>query len=366
MRKRIQISTIIITTAAMLCGCGEAASDTRMQVPRQIYQKAEYVTTTVHKGDMEPTFTLKLKAQLANQERYSIDLTDAEVEEVYVTTGERVEKGQLLVSFKSDQTRKEVEQYGADLEEKKLLLEHCIRKSMYDLQQREYLTKERKEYPLYQQQEDEITKRKDAEDTMHKAEDYRMTIAQLEEDVKLASMYLEEANARLERCQIRAVEDGVISYVSKGLMSGYVDPGSLLITEMCGQNTYEAYTDEDYDFEINQKFPAEADNMTYDMVVSEIQEEGNGNRTIIFRPDSELLSPPESSSLEMMIKKASLKDVIFVEREAVNHKDGMDFVYTVTPDGFLDAVVVDMGETVENMVVIKSGLSGDEKVAILK
>lgn len=366
MVKRFQIPiTATVLSAVLLSGCNQAALAERMEVPRQSYQKAEYVTTTVQKGDMEPIVTLKLKAQLANQEKYSVNLTDAEVEEVYVSTGEHVTKGQLLVSFKSEKTRKEIEQYSADLEEKQLLLDHCTRKSLYDLQQRDYYKEEKKEYPLYQQQEDEITANREAEDNLHKLEDYTLTIAQLNEDVKLASMYLEEAKARLENCQIRATEDGVISFVSKTLLSGYAEPGANLITEMCGENTYEAYTDDSYDFKVGQKFTAVDGTGEYEMVVSEIQEEGDG-RNLIFRPDEELLTPPESSSLEMEIKKASLNDVIYVEREAVNHKDGMDFVYIVTDDGFLDAVVVDAGEIIDNMVVIESGLNGDEKVAILK
>lgn len=361
------IGLLLCAAVVIMSGCGEEAHIEKVEIPRKIYQKPEYLTTMVNKGDMKPELTLKLKAQIADQIKYSVDITDAEVDEVYVATGDHVVAGQLLCSFKSEKTKKEVEAYSAELEEKKLMLEHFERMSLFDLQPREYTEKERKEYPLYQQQEDEINKNRDKENKRRKAVDYDLTLSQLQSDVNLAATYLEEAKARMERCQIRAEEDGIISFISTGLMSGYVDPGSMVMTEVIGESTYVGYTVDEYDFKIGDMYEAEDESTTYKMIVSEVAEESSGTRKIVFSPDTTLLDPPDSDSLVMTIHKNQLKDVVYVDSAAINkNKDGETLVYIVSEDGFLDARMVEVGETVDDVVVIKKGLDGNEKVAIIK
>ena len=357
---------IACVCALFFTGCSDYQEVSEIKVPRKIYQKLDYVTATVQRGDMNPEVVLKLKAQIANQISYSVDLVDAEVEEVYVTTGERVEKGQLLVSFKSEKTKKEIEQYSAELEENQLMLEHFQRMSLYDLQTREYYEKEKKEYPLYQEQEDNINKEREIDNKRRKAVDYELTIEQLQADADLAAMYLEEAKARLENCQIRAEEDGVISFISQGLLSGYVEPGTNVLNEITGESSFVAYTTDKYDFAVGDTYEAEDETTTYKLTVAEVTEESSGTRTIVFVPDATLLDPPDSDSLIMTIQKKQLKDVVYVDSKAIKKNEEMSFVYLVSSDGFLDVREVEPGEVVDDVTVIKSGLEGNEKVAIVK
>ena len=355
-----------LALSALLSACGKESTYALIPLERTIYQRSSYQTTQVKKGDMEPTIHLKLKARLADQVKYSVDLTDAEVKEVLISAGEHVKKGQLMVSFESEKTKKSIDAYSAEVEEKQLLLDHYTRMSLYDLQQRDYIVKEKKEYPLYQQQEDEIKDDRDKEDTMRKYIDYDLTIKQLEQDVKVASLFLQEERARLENCQLKAQEDGVITYISKNLLSGYVEPGALLITETCGENTYEAFTDDDFDFRIGDTYTAEKSGLLYEMQIIAVEEEENGGRAIVFAPDETLLNPPEGDSLDMSISKEKLKNVVYVEKDAVHSGDNGKFVFVVSKEGFLDPVFVQTGEEVDDQVVIKSGLTGGEEVAIIK
>ncbi len=357
---------ITILFSLLLSGCEKKQSYELLPLQRTVYQKAEYQSAEVQRGDVEPTVHLKLKARLADQIQYSIDITDAEVEEVYVTAGERVEKGQLMVSFESEKTKKAIDEYSAELEEKQLLLDHYTRLSLYDLQPRDYIKKEKKEYPLYQQQEDEIIEARDKEDKMRKYVDYSLTLEQLQEDVKVAGLFLAEEREKLEKCQLKAEEDGVITYISKSLLSGYVEPGIMLLTETCGENTYEAYTEDTFEYKVGSVYPAEKAGLTYDMEIISVEEGENGFRIITFAPDATLLNPPEGDTLDMTIQKEKLKDVVYVDKGAVHSKDGESFVYLITPEGFLDPVFVQTGEEIEDVIVIKSGLSGGEKVAIIQ
>ena len=102
------------------------------------------------------------------------------------------------------------------------------------------------------------------------------------------------------------------------------------------------------------------------MEIISVEEAENGIRIIVFAPDATLLNPPEGDMLDMTIRKEKLKDVVYVEKGAVHSKDGEEFVYLISPEGFLDPVYVQTGEEIEDVVVIKSGLSGGEKVAVIQ
>ena len=92
-----------------LTGCEKNQAYQMEPVNKTQYQKAGYQTAKVKRGDISPIVQLKLRARLADQVKYSIDITDAEVEEVYVSAGEHVKKGQLLVSFQSEKTQKAID-----------------------------------------------------------------------------------------------------------------------------------------------------------------------------------------------------------------------------------------------------------------
>ena len=87
-------------------------------------------------------------------------------------------------------------------------------------------------------------------------------------------------------------------------------------------------------------------------------------RNIIFEPTGNFIDASGQDTFELTIKKASLKNVIYVAKDAIHEKEGKEFVYLVSKDGFLDAAYIQTGEQVDNLVEIKSGLSGGEEVAL--
>ena len=67
------------------------------------------------KGNLTPEITLKLKAE--GLEKITYDATNAELklDKVYVAVGDKVERGELLVSFRSDSLEAEMTQYQEDV-----------------------------------------------------------------------------------------------------------------------------------------------------------------------------------------------------------------------------------------------------------
>ena len=70
-----------------------------------------------------------------------------------------------------------------------------------------------------------------------------------------------------------------------------------------------------------------------------------------------------TESLKMVIDKPKILDAVYVDKDAVCYVNDKTFVYVVSDDGFLDAVYVEVDDTVGDYTIVKSGLDGTEKVA---
>lgn len=331
-RWKINILAGAFALTTLLAGCGEGAYGTVAPLSRNIYQKTEYITADVHKGDMEQTLSLTLKPMNVTKIDYSVDESELELEEISVQAGDMIKKGQVLITFKSDEIKKSIEKYTDEVNRKQMMLDHYTRISgvTYDDEDRQ--------------------------------EKYGVILEELADDVALAQTYLAEEQQRLARCQIIAQEDGYVSYINNKVLNGFVEAGAVLITESCGQNRFAGTTRDDFAFNEGDIYKANDESLTYDMRVVEVIEEEEGSRTIVFESVDNSVDPA-TSELAMVISKPILNDVIYVENDAVCRLEGKTFVYVISEDGFLEAVYVDAGETVGEYIIIKSGLNGTEKVA---
>ena len=109
----------IFTVVCLLTGCG--ASDRKVvTVQHDAYEKMDYQTIDVVRGDLEPSITLTLTADSYEILQYGTNNEELELEKVYVSVGDKVKKGQKLVTFKSDAIQKTIdeneEQYNSNVQ----------------------------------------------------------------------------------------------------------------------------------------------------------------------------------------------------------------------------------------------------------
>ena len=329
MKRRFTISYILLCMA-FLSGCGQKAYESITEIPRVIYQKTDYETVQVSKGDMEPVLKLALTRHDTDKINYSVDEEKLELEEVLVDIGDHVKAGQMLITFKSEEIKKNIEKYSGEVIKKQLLLDHYKRMYNVDYEERD--------------------------------EKYSVILQELEDDVNLARLYLDEEQKRYEKCQIVAEEDGTISYISNKILSGLVEPGENLLTQICGQTRYTANTKDSYDFEVGDTYTAIDGEDEYEMRIVEIIPEGNFSKTIVFEPAEVTIDL--SSEAFVQVNKGKLPNVVYLPTIAIYSKNDVDFVYLVKESGFLEAKIVDIGETIGDYTVIKSGLEGNEEVAL--
>ncbi|MBQ8167426.1 MAG: hypothetical protein IJZ96_10385, partial [Lachnospiraceae bacterium] len=68
--------------------------------------------------------------------------------------------------------------------------------------------------------------------------------------------------------------------------------------------------------------------------------------------------------MTMVLNKPALKDVLYVPEDCVFSVDEATYVYTLDENGFREAVSVTVGQTIEGMTVIETGLNEGEKAVI--
>jgi len=337
MKKRPFLINFILLAVLLLSGlsltaCGDADETKLVELPRDEYQKTEYKTTIVMKGDVNPILTLVLKPMEIEEINYSVNENDLEVEDINVEVGDHVTAGQVLISFKSDEIKKSIEKYSSEVIKAELLLSHYERTYNIDYKDRD--------------------------------DKYGVILQELKDNLAIAKLYLEEEQQRFRKCQIIAERDGIVTFISRSVLSGIVDPESVLLVENCGKNNFYAETGDAYNFRIGDVYQAEYEGNLVNMTVVGIEEgEEAGTKRIILEPEYVLINVSTVSGIPMNVDKGILSGIVYVDTKAICKKNSDYFVYILKEDGFFEPVYVTLGEEIDNCTIITSGLLGGEEVA---
>lgn len=327
-----------IICVALLAGCtAGGTADAPVSVRHEAYERTPHTYTEVHVGDLKPELTLTLKMNDIKYIPYSVTNADLKLERVSVSEGDKVKKGDVLVTFDSGEIRGQIAEYGDKLAQNKLLMEHYSRLQKLDPKM-----------------------------------DYRAELASLESENEVAALYMKEAKERLKGYQIVARRDGMITGMDKDLAKGTYTAGKSLVTEAYGSGEYTAVVSghDRLPDELSEGTAYTASNGTVSCRVRLVrireQKDGEGNVkwVLTFKALSDMSAVPETDVLTAVVRKEVLRGSVYVEKEAIHRVDGKNFVYQADENGYLDAVWVTVGDYVEDYATITNGLSGGEKVMV--
>lgn len=321
--------SLLVSTGLLLGGCGSGGQQAAV-IEQEPYEKMTYQTAEVQRGDLNPSITLTLSAEGYEQIKYNATSAELKLDKLHVSVGDRVQKGDLLVSFEAESIDLMIAGYEEQKEQNELLVEHY-----------------------------ENLMRIDA------SADYTDDITNLKEDIQVARLYIEEAKSRLSDYQIVAKEAGTITEINADLRDGYYKPGATLLTEVCGTGNYSAATEDTEVFTVGETYTAEAGVASYELRLVDITEE-----ILTFEPVSDMSSVSKTNELTLTVEKPPLTDVVYVDKAAIQSVAGEEdtqdtyFVYVMEDDGYRKAVFVTTGDQVNGYTVITQGLKGGEKVTL--
>lgn len=333
-KNHIAFAACISVAILTFSGCGSAESAGKPDIHIDEYQMKTYESSVVQNGDINAVLSLSLKPDNYSSEIYKVDRDDYVIDKVNVSVGDHVEEGDVMISFEATEIQELIDTYTEQKEEDQMLIDHYTKLMAIDPSQ-----------------------------------DYTDDIASLKQDMEIAELYVQEQTARLADYTLTATKSGTITYMNEWLEYGYIEANTNLITVVSGSSNYTANTYDTYEFEIGDVYQAEFGIATYDMKVIDVTKSindatGREMQTILFEPLTDMSGVSESDELVMDIEKPTIKDVVYVNSSAVVSEDDITFVYVLNEEGYRIPTEVTVGEAVDDVIIIESGLEGGEQVTL--
>lgn len=316
--------------SAMLTGC-DAKNMVKSNAPQVTiaeYQKDIYQTTIVQCKTIEPKLILTLTPDEYEVNSYSIQQDLLKVAECHVEEGERVEAGEIMVTFENDGLEKEIERYEQRKKEDQLLIDHYTKLQKID-----------------------------------KSQNYKKDIKKLQADIGVVQAYIDEKKVMLSNYQLVAKKAGIVTDVSEQLYQGYARKANNLIKVASGSSNYITATSDDYEFQVGDTYNATCNMASYEMKVINVVNE-NEKQQIIFEPVSDMTGITETDELILEIKKTPIPNAVCVEEEAIVVVRDNTYVFLLDEAGYRHAVPVVVREVVDGYAILSDGIAQGAQVTL--
>ena len=376
-KKRCANRAGVVLLAAMLLlsvsGCG-GSERALVHIGIPSIEEKDYTTTFVVRGDV--TYELEEELHLVNyvESKYGLSsklmdsmmLKDVAFDKLYVSVGDKVKKGDVLLTMSSKSLEDEIDSYTEQKEKAQLEKIHYNNRTAIDNE-----------------------------------EDNSIAIARCDQDINVATGYLAELESKKENLTIRADEDGEVIYISDQAISGTMSNTDGLLTIASGDDTYFLETEEKTTLSVGQIVTSANKLLRYDMVVTNVEKSSAGTKAYFkilgiegkVENESEvaaslvgMASPGDATETDAMkdaqvsdrekiivhgltvpIAEETRKDVLYVASSAVTERDGRYFVFMIDEHGARVAREIKVESILGEYAIITDGLvEGDEVLAEAK
>ena len=367
----------VVLLAAMLLlsasGCG-GSERALVHIGTPSIEEKDYTTTFVVRGDV--TYELEEELHLVNyvESKYGLSsklmgsmmLEDVAFDKLYVSVGDKVKKGDVLLTMSSKSLEDEIDSYTEQKEKAQLEKIHYNNRTAIDNE-----------------------------------EDNSMAIARCDQDINVATGYLTELESKKENLTIRADADGEVIDISDQAISGTMSNTDGLLTIASGDDTYFLETEEKTTLSVGQIVTSTNKLLRYDMVVTNVEKSSAGTKVYFkilgiegkVENEAELAaslvgmaSPGDATETDAMkdaqvsdrekiivhgltvpIAEETRKDVLYVASSAVTERDGRYYVFMIDEHGARVSREIKVESVLGEYAIITDGLvEGDEVLAEAK
>ena len=370
-RAGVAMLAAMLVFSASGCGGSERAL---VHIGTPSIEEKDYTTTFVVRGDV--TYELEEELHLVNyvESKYGLSsklmdsmmLKDVAFDKLYVSVGDKVKKGDVLLTMSSKSLEDEIDSYTEQKEKAQLEKIHYNNRTAID-----------------------------------NDEDNSMAIARCDQDINVATGYLTELESKKENLTIRADEDGEVIDISDQAISGTMSNTDGLLTIASGDDTYFLETEEKTTLSVGQIVTSTNKLLRYDMVVTNVEKSSAGTKVYFkilgiegkVENEAELAaslvgmaSPGDATETDAMkdaqvsdrekiivhgltvpIAEETRKDVLYVASSAVTERDGRYYVFMIDEHGARVSREIKVESVLGEYAIITDGLvEGDEVLAEAK
>ena len=311
--------------------------------------------TYVQRGDLTHEQRFSVNYRAVRQEKLSFEEDGLRIVEVYVSQGDSVRAGQLLMELEQGDLAQQGKSAQDNCDQLELELEQAIRdrelaEDAYALQLK-YMTEKELE---------------DADTMEEHLRSYDRSIEKLENQLSVARKTSSQVTESVRRRQLRAGIDGVVTYV-RGVSTD--DISSRLDTMITLSDTDSSmfvvetkYTDM---FTVGQELTVYINQTPYPSRVISAQEAGAaGVDEVYLRSDIPAAELSDGDSGYLMLETVRYDDVLYVNTAAIKSMNGQHFVYIEDENGFRSIHEVEVGPAVDGNTVILSGLEEGDQIIL--
>ncbi len=326
---------VFISMVLVLSGCGAKKEDALVPPPEPHYDAVLPTTTIVERGDVEPSYELKLELMDYANIRYKYSLAqytemsetyELEVEDVSVNVGDMVHEGDIMVSFHSEVLDEKIRENLKTINEAALEIEH-----LKVLQ------------------------------TINTYKDYSYDIEKLDRDINAAALHISDVRETYRKLGLVAQKDGVVSFVNTIVQNGFIKPDTDIIEVVSSGGLYIAPKDIGHNFKLGEKYTGATIDNEYTLEVVSAPE-GASEDNVYFKPVGVDNVIEKNITLELQLPMQ--KDVCYVNKRTIVEKDDHYYVFLLNEKGTCNVVEVKIGESFGDNVIIKEGLEGGENAVI--
>lgn len=370
-RAGVAMLAAMLVLSASGCGGSERAL---VHIGTPSIEEKDYTTTFVVRGDV--TYELEEELHLVNyvENKYGLSsklmgsmmLKDVTFDKLYVSVGDKVKKGDVLLTMSSKSLEDEIDSYTEQKEKAQLEKIHYNNRTAIDNE-----------------------------------EDNSIAIARCDQDINVATGYLTELESKKENLTIRADEDGEVIDISDQAISGTMSNTDGLLTIASGDDTYFLETEEKTTLSVGQIVTSTNKLLRYDMVVTNVEKSSAGTKVYFkilgiegkVENEAELAaslvgmaSPGDATETDAMkdaqvsdrekiivhgltvpIAEETRKDVLYVASSAVTERDGRYYVFMIDEHGARVSREIKVESVLGEYAIITDGLAeGDEVLAEAK
>ena len=348
----------------MLSGCAETAEQDNMVILFDEETITEVAgNLPAEYADVVSTTSISCRYQTAVTQDLAFDIERAKISTVYVTAGESVRRGQLLISI---ETNTDIEAERAELlyqiQRLNLLKEKTLNQKDYDIRLAEFNSAMGPD-PTSREAKEAL------EDTLKEIDDkYYFTLQGYDDDIAIANLKLYNLDANNVDHNIYAGMDGIVEYLRDGLEGSQTVIGRTVITLKDPTDMYfylsdisqASYFEEGQEVVIN---VSGGQGLQYE-AIPEMSADGQSLRFILSGDDAASVSVAEGTSGSIVLELGRRDNVLSVPKAAVHKAGDICYVYVVEDDGYRRYKEVEIGLEGDERIEILSGLEAGDMVAV--
>ena len=358
--RRVRFVILGLFLGIFLCSCKKINEDEKT-IFLQDEKKDIFKYTYVQRGDIDLSFEVATNYVQAKSENYAFSVKDRAIQNVCVSDGDDVKKGQVLAELDNDNVDAKIKDSNYIVEKNSILIKQAKQQRAVDLQEAQ---------DLYN-----ITKKSSSDKTEYNKKinninaNYDQTIEDYENAIEIEKLKLESYHKKDAESKIYSKITGTVSFVKPNLVGTYSDPAEPIITVVdnadCVYETnnmeYKSYFINKTEIDLHVKGGEKDKDKIYHVKPTALS---LWKSKMVFILTDEGFTPKVGDYGYIYANLGHRENVLYVDKKAVHKASGKYYVYVLDNDGNREMKTVTIGLQANESTEIVSGLKEGEKIVL--